>query len=111
MSKSAKAQFIAALLVAGLFGWACGPAAAAIRIGGPIASSTVTLWAASPNAPSQLAQVQSDANGMFEISVEQSPGNDTSLYIVATGGEPVVNKAAGNNPAIGLMTALGRSRV
>jgi hypothetical protein len=76
MPKNAKAQFIALLTTAGLFGWACGPAAAAIRIegqvqggGGPIAKSTVTLWAASPNAPSQLAQVRSDANGMFEISV------------------------------------------
>ena len=30
----------------------------------------------------------------------------TSLYLVATGGEPAVNKAGGNNPAIGLMAVL-----
>jgi hypothetical protein len=75
--------------------------------GGLIANSTVTLWAASANAPAQLAQVQTDANGGFEISVEQSPGKDTSLCLVATGGEPAVNKAGGDNPAIELMTVLG----
>src|SRR5262245_20674516 len=89
----------------------CGPAAAAIRIegqvqggGGPIANSTVTLWGAGANAPSQLAQVQTDPNGGFEISVEQSPANDISLYLVAKGGEPA---SGGANPAIGLMTVLG----
>ena len=114
MPKSAKAQIIAMLLTAVLFVWACGPAAAAVRIegqvqggGGPIAKSTVTLWAASANAPSQLAQVQTDANGQFEISVEQSPGGDTVLYVVATGGEPTVNKAGGDNPAIALMSVVG----
>ena len=114
MHTNAKAQFIATLLTAGLFVWACGPAAAAVHIegqvqggGGPIANSTVTLWAASANAPTQLAQVQTDANGGFEISVEQSPGNDTTLYVVAAGGEPTVNKAGGDNPAIALMTVLG----
>ena len=114
MPTNAKAQFIATLLTAGLFVWACGPAAAAVRIegqvqggGGPIANSTVTLWAASANAPAQLAQVKSDANGGFEISVEQSPGNDTTLYLVATGGQPAVNKAGGDNPAIALMTVVG----
>src|SRR5262245_14772649 len=116
MPTNAKAHFIAKLLAAILIVWACGPATAAIRIagqvqggGGPITNSTVTLWSASPNAPSQLAQVQTDANGRFEISVEQSLGNDTSLYLVATGGEPAVNGASGNNPAIGLMTVLGNT--
>src|SRR5262249_9203196 len=97
-----------------LFVSTCDPAAAAIRIegqvqggGGPIANSTVTLWGAGANAPSQLAQVQTDPNGGFEISVEQSLGNDISLYLVAKGGEPAVNKAGRNNPAIGLMTVLG----
>ena len=67
MPKSAKEQIIAMLLTV-LFIWACGPAAAAVQIkgqvqggGGPIANSTVTLWAASANAPSQLAQVQTVA--------------------------------------------------
>src|SRR5262249_16851113 len=67
-----------------LFVSTCDPAAAAIRIegqvqggGGPIANSTVTLWGAGANAPSQLAQVRTDPNGGVEISVEQSPGNAT----------------------------------
>jgi 5-hydroxyisourate hydrolase-like protein (transthyretin family) len=109
-----KAQIIAMLLTAGLFVCACNPAAAAVHIegqvqggGGPIANSTVTLWAASANAPSQLAQVATDADGRFEISVEQSPGKDTILYLIATAGEPAVNKAGGDNPAIALMTVVG----
>ena len=99
-----------------LFVSTCDPAPAAIRIegqvqggGGPIANSTVTLWGAGGDATSQLAQVQTDPNGGFEISVEQSLGNDTSLYLVAKGGEPAVNKAGGANPAIGLMTVLGNT--
>src|SRR5262245_15467041 len=99
-----------------LFVSTCGRAAAATRIegqvqggGGPIANSTVTLWGAGANVPSQLAQVQTDPNGGFEISVEQSPSNDTSLYLVAKGGEPAVNKGGGANPAIGLMTVLGNT--
>ena len=114
MPTNTKAQFIGTLLTAVLFVWACSPAAAAAHIegqvqggGGPIAKSTVTLWAASANAPSQLVQVKTDANGQFEISVEQSPGGDTVLYLIATGGQPTVNKAGGDNPAIALMTVVG----
>jgi hypothetical protein len=114
MLKNPKAQIIAALVTAGLLGWACDPAAAAVRIegqvqggGGPIANSTVTLWAASANAPSQLAQAATDADGRFEVSVEQSLGEDIILYLVATGGEPAVNKAGGDNPAIALMAVVG----
>jgi len=100
MPKNAKAQFIAALTV-GLFVWAWSPAAAAVRIegqvqggGGPIANSTVTLWAARANAPSQLGQVKTDADGGCEITVERSSGDDdTILYLIATGGQPTVNKA------------------
>ncbi len=96
----------------GVLSLACAsPAVAALRIegqvqggGGAIANSTVTLWAASANAPAQLAQVKTDASGHFEISTDQSPSNDTILYLVANGGQP---KAAADNPAIGLMTVLG----
>ena len=114
MPKITKAQFITKLLTAGLFVSACGSAVAAVRIegqvqggGGPIANSTVTLWSASANAPSQLGQVKTDGDGHFEISVEQSPSKDTSLYLVATGGKPAAGKAGEDNPAIGLMTVLG----
>jgi len=50
MIKIDKAQIVALLLTGGLLGYACGPAAAAVRIegrvdagGGPLAKSTVTL--------------------------------------------------------------------
>lgn len=109
MRKSMRAQVIAALLVL-----ACGSAEAATRIegqvqggGGPIANATVTLWGAGAAAPLQLAQVKTDAGGRFEISVEPSPDEDTSLYLVAAGGEALAGKTAGDNPAIALMTVLG----
>jgi hypothetical protein len=69
--------------------------------------STVALWAASASAPKELAQAQTGADGRFEVSVEQSPSDDTSLYLIATGGEAAVNKQAGDNLAIALMTVVG----
>jgi hypothetical protein len=113
MLKNTNAQLVT-ILLAGLFGLSCGPVSAAVHIeglvqggGGPIANSTVTLWAASANAPSQLAQVATDADGRFEVSVEQSLSEDIILYLVATGGEPTVNKAGGDNPAIALTAVVG----
>ena len=73
--------------------------------GAPVASSTVTLWAASAGAPKQLAQTKSGADGRFTLNAPAAQG--TSLYLVAQGGQPTANKAAGNNPAIALMTVLG----
>ena len=111
---TSKTRMVAILLTVGLFGYACGPVAAAVRIegqvqggGAPITKSTVTLWAASASAPTQLAQTQTGADGRFEVSVEQSPSDDTSLYLIATGGEATGNKQGGDNPAIALMTVLG----
>ena len=107
---------VATGLIAAWFGLICGPAAAAVSIdgqvqggGSPIANSIVTLWSASASAPSQLAQVKADDDGRFQISVDQSPNKDTSLYLIATGGEPAANKSGGNNPAIGLITVLGNT--
>ena len=73
--------------------------------GMPIANSTVTLWAASAGAPKQLAQTKSGADGGFTLNAPAVQG--TSLYLVAQGGQPAANKAAGDNPAIALMTVLG----
>ncbi len=110
---TSKIQLVTILWTVGVFGYACAPVAAAVRIegqvqaaGGPIAKSTVTLWAANASAPTQLAQTQTGADGRFEVSIEQSPSDDTSLYLIATGGEAAVNKQ-GDNPAIVLMTVLG----
>jgi hypothetical protein len=114
--RNTKIQFIAEVLTSALFVGAWDPASAAARIegqvqggGAPIANATVTLWAASEKAPAQLAQVKTDANGQFVISVEQSPDKDTSLYLVAAGGEPAASKVGENNPAIGLITVLGNT--
>jgi hypothetical protein len=75
--------------------------------GAPIANSTVTLWAASAGAPKQLAQTRTGADGRFAISAAEAPGNDSSLYLIATGGTPAANKANGDNPAIALIAVLG----
>ena len=75
-------------LAAGLFGmigYGCGAADAAVRIdgqvqagGGPVANSTVTLWAASGSNPKQLAQVKTADDGSFALSVDATPGPGVS---------------------------------
>jgi hypothetical protein len=101
-------------LAVALLGYACGTAAAAVRIagqvlagGGPIASSTVTLWAASAGEPKQLAQAKSGGDGRFELRTAETPGKDVVLYAVAMGGVATVKKGSGDNPAIALLTVLG----
>ena len=51
--------------------------------GAPIAQSTVTLWAASADAPKQLAQTKTDNEGRFEVSTAGAPAHDASLYLTA----------------------------
>jgi hypothetical protein len=75
--------------------------------GAPIANSTVTLWAASTDAPKQLAQTRTGADGQFALNTASAPGKDDILYLVAKGGEPAANRASGDNPAIALMTVPG----
>lgn len=70
----------------------------------PIAHSTVTLWEAGPNAPKQIAQAKTNADGRFELR-SKGAHKDTSLYLIATGGEP--KTGGGENPSIGLLTVLG----
>jgi hypothetical protein len=74
--------------------------------GAPIANSTVTLWEAGADAPKQLAQTKTNDDGRFEVRTKGA-GRDTSLYLVATGGEPRANKSGGDNPAIVLLSVLG----
>jgi hypothetical protein len=108
---------LAAMPVAiGLMALGAGPAEAALRIdgqvqagGGPVANSTVTLWAATAGDPKQWAQVKSDPLGKFVVGSDHTPDGDTSLYLVAKGGEPTVDKAGGNNPAIALLAVLGNT--
>ena len=111
--RNGKARLVALLVAAGSLGWASGPAAAAVRIEGqvqagrgPVAQSTMTLWAASDSAPARLAQTQTGADGRFVISAEQTPSGAV-LYLVAAGGEPAVNKA-GKQPCDRLPVGAGR---
>jgi hypothetical protein len=105
---------VVSLITAGLLGWASGQAAAAAHVdgqvqagGGPVAQSTVTLWAGSANAPTRFGQATTGADGHFTVSTDQTPGADSSLYLVAIGGEPSVGKGRGSNPAIAFMAVLG----
>lgn len=51
--------------------------------GAPIASSTVTLYAASAGAPKQLAQAKSGADGRFVVTAPDNASAGTSLYLIA----------------------------
>jgi streptogramin lyase len=73
--------------------------------GAPIAKSTVTLWSASADAPKQLAQTETGADGHFTLNAQHSP--DGFLYLIAKGGEPAANKGGGDNRAIALISVLG----
>ena len=75
-----------------------------VGAGAPIVGSTVTLWAEGSGAPRQLAQARSGADGRFALTAD---GGGANLYLIAKGGRPSANAAAGENPAIALMTVLG----
>ena len=70
----------------------------------PIAGSTVTLFAAGQNEPSQLAQAQTGQDGQFVLNAD---GNGADLYVVAQGGHPAASNAAGDNAAISLISVIG----
>ena len=72
--------------------------------GGPVAGSTVTLWAAGADAPRQLAQTRTGPDGRFALSGD---GKGAVLYLIAKGGRPAASKASGDNPALALITVLG----
>src|SRR5215469_17026497 len=75
--------------------------------GGPVANSTVTLWAATADAPAQLGQARTGADGRFTIAATADPAKDATLYLVAKGGTPATSKAGGDNPAIALIAVVG----
>ena len=106
MRSCMRLMFIAAVLVSGI---TLAHAVDTVRgqvlgAGAPVAKSTVTLWQASAGAPRQLAQAKTDNEGRFEIRAEGAQA-DTSLYLVATGGEP--GGKGGDNPAIALLAVVG----
>src|SRR5580704_17413664 len=84
--ETGKVSIAVVLAMCGLLGWACNPAAAAVHIegqvqagGGPLANSTVTLWATSAGEPKQLAQTQTGNDGSFQLGTDETPGADVSL--------------------------------
>jgi hypothetical protein len=112
MLKFDRAQTLAMLLT-GLLGCACSPVAAAVRIegkvqagGGPVESSTVTLWAASAGEPTQLTQTKTGNDGRFELGTAETT-DDVVLYLIAKGGQAAINKGSGDNPALSLLAVLG----
>src|SRR5262249_5684246 len=64
----------------------------------------VTLWAASGDAPRQLAQTRTDDAGGFVLTAE---GAGADLYLVAKGGHTASDKANEDNFALVLMTVGG----
>lgn len=79
----------------------------ALGAGAPIASSTVTLWAASAGNPEQLAQTRTGTDGRFSLTLTSAAPKDSSLYLVAKGGQPAASKASGDNSAIALIAVVG----
>lgn len=74
--------------------------------GAPIAKSDVTLWSATADAPKELGQSQTGDDGRFALNV--GANSQGILYLVAKGGEPVAHKGSGDNPAIALISIIGR---
>jgi hypothetical protein len=114
MHNKFRAHLLSMAMTLGMLGFVGERASAAVNIegqvqagGGPVAHSAVTLWAANANAPAQLAQAQTGADGRFVIVTEQTPGGETSLYLVASGGEAVNGKIRGDNPVLVLLAVLG----
>jgi hypothetical protein len=75
--------------------------------GNAVSGSAVILWAASTSAPQQVAQVQSGSDGKFTFPAYPVPTGNPVYYVVASGGTPAANKAAGNNPGLSFISVLG----
>jgi hypothetical protein len=75
--------------------------------GQPISSSTVTLWAASAGAPTQLGQTRTGADGGFTLNSTDAPDKNAILYLIAKGGQFGANAQGDDNTAIALMTVIG----
>lgn len=75
--------------------------------GGPVARSTVTLWAAGDGAPARLAETSSSDDGAFRLDFDARRAGGGVLYLTARGGAPRGSQAA--YPALALMATLGTS--
>src|SRR5271166_1343317 len=73
----------------------------------PIAGATVTLYAASTGAPTQLAEGKTDDSGTFTLTYADAPV-DSVLYVIAKGGTPKAAAAGkGASEGIALLAVLG----
>ncbi len=112
MITKGQARLVTVLLTGSMLSCGAGVAAAqtlngkVLGGGQPITSSTVTLWAASADAPQQLGQARTGADGSFTLNSTGGPSG-ASLYLIAKGGQPGANAQGGDNPAIALMTVVG----
>ena len=107
MLKIDKARIAMILLMSGLLGYACGPVAAAVRIegqveagGGPVAKSTVTLWAASASEPKQLAQGKTGNDGQFRLPAAEPPARISSCIWLPKAAKPWSTKASATIPPL-----------
>ena len=75
--------------------------------GGPIATATVTLWAAGQGAPRKVGETSTRDDGGFALRGVPQTADGEVLYLVARGGQPKVGGGSGANDAIGLMALLG----
>ena len=78
--------------------------------GAPVANATVTLWAASVGATTELAHSQTGDDGRFELLAVAPQSPDSSLYLIAKGGHATASKVSGDNPAIALLRSSAASR-
>jgi hypothetical protein len=111
-----KAHLTGLLVAASIMSSATSPAAAAVHVDGQVqsggravANSTVTLWAGGAAEPKQLAQATTADDGSFALGTDETPGPGESLYLIAKGGVALVNKGAGDNPALAFLAVLGGS--
>ena len=106
---------LSGLLVAASIIGSANPTAAAVHIdgqvqagGGPVAGSTVTLWAGSSGEPKQLAQARTADDGSFALSTDETPGLGASLYVIAKGGVPLGQQERGRQSGAGVSDGAGR---
>lgn len=77
--------------------------------GGPVARSTVTLWAAGDDAPARLSETSSSDDGAFRLDFDPRKAGGGVLYLTARGGAPRTGGSQAANPALALMATLGTS--
>jgi sugar lactone lactonase YvrE len=97
---------VCALAFATSIAWAADLAGSVQGAAKPIASATVTLYAAGTGAPTQLAQAKTDDRGAFKLTYGKVPA-DSVLYVIARGGTPKAAAGKGPNDAIALLAVLG----